>query len=114
MLKKIILFTSCVALVSNLVAGLLLSAYHPFNLIATSVAIILTAALLYAVAVLSLKDAFRISLTFLYSFIGIVIFLLLLFAKPQLQDNWCIIASTLLVLMECAIVFVVAKVSQHH
>ena len=112
MLKKIVLFSSLIALVANLVAGLLLSAYHPFNLTATSVAIIATAALLYAVAIRPLKDAFRLSLTFLFTFIGITIFFLSLFAKPRVQDNWCVIASILLLLSECVILFVVEKVSK--
>lgn len=107
MLKKIVLFSLLIAFVANLVAWVLLSGYHLFNLTATSIAIVATAALLYAVAVLPLKNAFRLSLTFLFTLIGIAIFFLLLFAKPQVQDNWCIMIPIAFFAVELGILSVV-------
>lgn len=103
-MKKIIIFTTLALIASNGLAGLIISRYQPFNAIATSIALLLTGILMYTVARIPLKDAFRVSLVFIISFIGLVLYLLMLFAKPQLQDNWCIIVGAVVVVME--IVFI--------
>lgn len=111
-MKKTILFSTIAVLVVNIFAGLLLSSYHTFNWAATSIVVLLTAALMYITESITMKDAFRVSLPFTFAFLGVVMFLLMLFSKHQLQDNWCVIVSLVILLVEVVILYVTHKVSQ--
>ena len=89
-----------------------MSSYHAFNCVATSIVTVLTAALIYITECITIKDAFRVSLPFTFSTLGVVMFLLMLFSKHQLQDNWCVIISLIILLVEVVILYVTHKVSQ--
>lgn len=111
-MKKTILFATLAVLVVNILAGLLLSSYHTFNWVSTSVVVLITAALMYITESVTMKDAFRVSLPFTFVFLGVVMFLLMLFSKHQLQDNWCVIVSLVILLIEAVILYGTHKVSQ--
>ena len=110
-MKKTILFAAIAVLIVNTLAGLLLSSYHTFNMLATSVVVVLTAALMYITESISMKAAFRVSLPFSFAFLGLVMFLLMLFSKHQLQDNWCVAVSLVLLLIEALTLFITHRVS---
>lgn len=109
-MKKTILFVTIAALVVNIVAGLLLSSYHTFNVLATSMVIAFTATLMYITECITMKDAFRVSLPFVFAFLGLMMFLLMLFSKSQLQDNWCVIVSLVLLLFEILVLYVTHRI----
>ncbi|MBO4586219.1 MAG: hypothetical protein J5677_00165 [Bacteroidales bacterium] len=111
-MKKTILFATLAVLVVNILAGLLLSSYHTFNMLATSLVIVLTTTLMYITEYITMKDAFRVSLPFVFAFLGLVMFLLMLFSKPQLQDNWCVIVSLVLLSFEVLVLYVTHRVSK--
>lgn len=113
-MKKVIVFITLVLAAANVLAGVLITEYHLFNAIATSMALLLTGGLLYVVTQSSLRDAFKVSYTFLFIFIGLVIYLLMLVSKPQMQDNWCIITSVLLIVFEAVILYIAIWVSKRH
>ncbi|MBP3741257.1 MAG: hypothetical protein J6I41_09085 [Bacteroidales bacterium] len=110
-MKKTILFATLAVLVVNILAGLLLSSYHTFNMLATSLVIVLTTTLMYITEYITMKDAFRVSLPFVFAFLGLVMFLLMLFSKHQLQDNWCVAVSLVLLLIEALTLFITHRVS---
>lgn len=111
-MKKTILFATLAVLAVNILAGLLLSGYHTFNVLATSLVIALTTTLMYITECITMKDAFRVSLPFAFAFLGLVIFLLMLFSKPQLQDNWHVIISLIIFLVEVIVVNVTHRISR--
>ena len=112
-MKKTILFSTIAVLVVNILAGLLLSSYHTFNWVATSVVVLFTAILMYITESITMKDAFRVSLPFTFAFLGVMMFLLMLFSKNKLQDNWCVIVSLVILLVEVVGLFVMHRVSKH-
>lgn len=112
-MRKIILFVTLAVLVVNILAGLLLSNYHTFNILATSLVVALTTLFMYITEYITMKDAFRVSLPFLFAFLGVVMFLLMLFSKPQLQDNWRVIVSLVILLVETVVLYITHKVSKH-
>lgn len=112
-MKKTILFATIAVLVVNILAGLLLSSYHTFNWTATSIVVLLTAMLMYITESITMKDAFRVSLPFVFAFFGVVMFLLMLFSKPQLQDNWRVILSFVILLAETVVLYITHKVSKN-
>lgn len=111
-MKKTILFAAIAVLIVNIAAGLLLSSYHTFNMLTTSVVVILTAALMYITEIIAMKDAFRASLPFVFAAMGIVMFLLMLFSKHQIQDNWCVIVSLIILLIEAVMLYITHRVSK--
>lgn len=111
-MKKTILFATIAVLLVNILAGLLLSRYHTFNWTATSIVVLLTAALMCVTESITMKDAFRVSLPFMFAFLGLVMFLLMLFSKPQLQDNWCVIVSLIFILIEAIVTYVIYRISK--
>ena len=111
-MKKTILFATLAMLVVNILAGLLLSSYHTFNMLATSVVILFTTALMYITESITMKDAFRVSLPLVFAILGLVMFLLMLFSKPQLQDNWRVIVSLVIILIEAMVLYITYRVSK--
>ena len=111
-MKKTILFATLAVLVVNILAGLLLSSYHTFNMLATSLVIVLTTTLMYITEYITMKDAFRVSLPFVFAFLGLVMFLLMLFSKHQLQDNWCVAVSLVLLLIEALVLYITYRISK--
>lgn len=98
-MRKLLLTSGCIVLTANLLVGLLLSAYNAMNMWINSGIIIVTMILLLVIASSNLRDGFKISLSVLFSVIGFVAFVLCLFAKPQIKDNWVI---TVLIILLCA------------
>ena len=93
-------------LLVNFVAGLLLSAYEPFNVCFTSIVIVITAVLIGLLRAVKLKDAFVISLGFLFSFCGLVQFILGCVSPPQVEDNGCLIASVVILAFEIIVLLI--------
>lgn len=100
--KILIIISTCLLLV-NVLAGLIISAYEPFNVCFSSFAIVVTTILLCLLNTVQLKDAFRISLAFLFSFCGLVEFILGCVCHPSFTDNGCLIVALLMVVGEVAI-----------
>ena len=89
-MKKAILFATLAVLAVNILAGVLLSGYHTFNVLATSLVIALTTTLMYITEYITMKDVFRVSLPFVFAFLGLVMFcfgLYLIFAKNEKVKN---------------------------
>ena len=111
-MKNTILFSAIAVLIVNITAGLLLSSYHTFNMLATSVVVLFTAALMYISESITMKDAFRVSLPFIFATLGIVMFLLMLFSMHHIRDNWCVIVSLVILLIETVILYVIHRVGK--
>ena len=99
------IFTAMLLLV-NFLAGLLLSAYEPFNVCFTSIVIVITAVLIGLLRVVKLKDAFAISLSFLFAFLGMVQFVLGCVSPARMEDNGCVIASAVILAFEVIVLLI--------
>ncbi len=112
-MKKTIIFSTTALIAVNLLAGLILSRYHLFNVTATSVVILLTGALCFIAASTPLKDAYRVAHYYLFSLLGIVMFLLMLFSPHHLKDNWCMVVSIIMVAFECIALYITYRTSNY-
>lgn len=111
-MNKLVIVVSACLLVVNVLAGLIISAYEPFNVCFSSAAIVVTAILLCLLNTVQLKDAFRISLAFLFSFCGLVEFILGCSCSPSFADNGCLITALLMVVGEVAILLICCLISK--
>ena len=111
-MNRIVIIISVCLLVVNVLAGLIISVYEPFNVCFSSSAIVVTAVLLCLLNTVRLKDAFRISLAFLFSFCGLVEIILGCSCYPSFTDNGCLIAALLMVVGEIAVLLICSLTSK--
>lgn len=90
-MKRIILLSTGVLLIANLLLGAILSAYGVFNMLISSAVIAATGLLLYYTCIANLKDGYKVSLMLLFSVGGLIEFVLSLVAPNRLTDNWWLI-----------------------
>lgn len=112
-MKKGLLIFGLIFLISNILIGLIVSSYETFNVCLTSVVIIATTLLLEWLSSSNLKDAFKISLTVLFSFLGLVEFVLGLIAPAQFENNWYLVVIIVLIIIESLFVISSSLASKH-
>lgn len=111
-MKKIIILSSIVLLMANLLFGLTMSAYGNYNVIMSSLVIVGTGILLHLVHTIKLKDGFKVSLTILFAIAGCIEFCLSLIAPNRFVDNWWLIIIILLMTLEAVMLIVTSTVSK--
>ena len=112
-MKKGLLIFGIILLISNILIGLIVSSYETFNVCLTSVVIIATTLLLGWLSSSNLKDAFKISLTVLFSFLGLVEFVLGFVAPSQFENNWYLVVIIVLMIIESLFVISSSMASKH-
>lgn len=112
-MKKGLLIFGIILLISNILIGLIVSSYETFNVCLTSVVIIATTLLLGWLSSSNLKDAFKISLTVLFSFLGLVEFVLGHIAPSQFENNWYLVVIIVLIIIESLFVISSSLASKH-
>lgn len=105
-MKRIIFIATALLLALNIVAGLILSGYKPFNVIFSSIAIFITGALLYSLQLIHLKDAYAISLSCLFVVLGLIEYVLGAVSPDYFQDNWIVLILSILIGLEVLITVV--------
>ncbi len=95
-MKNVILSIGIVFLVVNGLLGLLLSGYGNFNLVFTSIVIVVTTLLLYLLCAVRIKDGYVVGLSFFYAVLGLVEYVLGLVSPQVVHDNASIVISTIL------------------
>lgn len=105
-MKKLLLIIGSLTLVLNVLLGLLLSRYDYFNMGVNCGVIVLNTALLLSLYWLNMRDAFRISFSFLFSFLAIVEIILGCLMPEKLQDNGYLIATIVLLFIEITLMVI--------
>ncbi len=109
-MKKVLLYIGILALVLNIVVGLLLSTYPLFNIVLNSMVIVITTLLIWLSS--GNRNAFSISLTFLYLFIGILQLVLGVLSPASVMDNWMIVTIIALFVLECMLLIITKTISR--
>ena len=112
-MKSTILSVGAVLIAVNLLFGLLLSAYDPFNMWFNTTIIVITVVLLLLVQTLQFKDALKVSLTILLPISCLIKLLLGSFAPEHFEDNWCVIICGLITIIEILMIIIVNKISKN-
>lgn len=111
-MKKTILNIGILILVLNVAIGLLLSAYPLFNMVLNSIVIVITTVLIWLLSSYNQRTAFAVSLTFLYSFLGIIQLVLGILSPARITDNWMMVTIIALIALECALLIVTKSISK--
>ncbi len=108
-MKKTILILGVLTLTVNVLLGLLLSKYDYFNMGVNCGVIALNSALLFCLWQFNLRDAFRISFSFLFSVLSIAELVLGCLMTQKLEDNGYLIAIIAILFVEIAL-FVITNI----
>lgn len=111
-LKNTTLISGLVLLVANILFGLILSIYPMFNMWINCGVIVAVTLLIYALSHIVMKDAFKISLSFLFSTLGFVIFIIGLLMPQRFEDNLHLLAIILIVAFMAIVLAVTNIVSK--
>lgn len=111
MVKHIILWSSVVLFVANLLCYAVLSGYGGYNAALSSGVIVITGILLYLTDTICLKDGFKASLLPLFAVGGIIKFALSLLAPNRFEDNWWLLVVIGMMAMEAVLLIVMNTVS---
>ena len=112
-MKKGLYVFGAILFVAKVLIGLIATSYETFNWVLSSVVIIATIVLLSWLSSSSLKDAFKISLSFLFSFLGLVEYILAIVAPSQFADNWYLIVIIGLIVIESLFIIASNKASEY-
>lgn len=113
-MKNLTLVIGGIIMLLNVVVGMIISAYKPFNIGLNSAVIIVNTLMLYSLGVIQIKDGFKISLSFLFLIAAAIEFILALFVPETFENN---LALTILILLFAgqiilyAIAYFVSKIS---
>lgn len=97
-------------LLLNIVCGVIFPQYNVWNVVMTSV-VIISNAVLILVALSILNDAFKISISFIFSFFCIVESILSVLSPQQVELNFYILGICLLLIFQL-ILLICAKFTQ--
>ena len=111
-MKKTILLLGAILLLSNIIIGIILSCIETFNVVACSIVIIQTVAILYLTNVIVLKDGYKVSFLFLFTIIGTLCYFMSLFAPAKLENNWWLIAVVIFIVFEAVLLVIANKLSK--
>ncbi len=111
-MKQTTVIITIILLAINLLFGLLLSAFKPFNVGFTSIVIFLTGTLVYLLQVIKLKDAFAISLSFIFTIMGIIQYVLGLISPQHMEDNGYVIATIAMLAFEVIFLLICSLISK--
>lgn len=111
-MKNIILIIGSALLVMNMLLGLVISAYSPFNMWLNCVVVIINTILVYLVSIVKLKEAFRISMFLLFQILGFVEFLCVFFVAPKWDDNPLIILVLIMLFVQTLLLVMTNYVSK--
>lgn len=112
MKKSVTIIIAIILLIVNYLAGVILTGYDMQNVQYGSLAIVITAVLVLLTSYPGLKTGFRVSLPFVFIFIGIILFFLGVFADLRLENNVAALIAIILVALELAILGVSYVVSK--
>ncbi len=110
-MKKIIILSSMVMLIANLLCGAILSFYSGCNVALSSAVIVVTGILLYLTDTINLKDGYKVSLMLLFTIAGALEFILSLIAPNRITDNWWLILVIALMTVEVIMLIIANSVS---
>lgn len=111
-MKNLILIIGGIILLFNILLNFIISAYHPFNVFLGCFSIIITSLLLYFLQRIQLRDGFYISLSCLFTLMGLITFFLSIISPERIENNWSLIGIILILTIEIIIMLMTNFISK--
>ncbi len=112
-MKKLIIISGASFALLNLLFFLIMSSYVSYTFYASEICLIISIALIYFLSTSNIDNAFKISLLFIFSFLAVGKFVLALFFKLPLADNYIFLALLLIMTLEILLFIGLKYFSKH-
>ena len=112
-MKKLIIVSGIFFIVLNTVAFLIFSKYALFNNILVSFSIFTAFSMMYILSNKKNADAYRIAMTFVYIFLGLVKIIISLYSNPTFADNFSIIWILGIIFLELILLFSIEYMNKY-
>ena len=112
-MKKLLLVGGLSLIFLNIITGLIFSGYDTFNNILVNVSILSSISVTYFLYSKTNADAFRIVLTFGYSFSGLIKIALSFFSKNTFENNLLVLALIVIIIFELLTLLLLQYMSKH-
>ena len=99
-MKKLIIISGASFALLNLLFFIIMGSYGSYKFYASEICLIISTAWIYFVSTSTIDNAFKISLLFLFSILAIIKFVIALFFKLPLADNYIFLALLLIMTLE--------------
>jgi len=107
-MSKITIYIGSLLIVVNTIIGLLISNYLPFNWLSVDVILIINIVILSKLSTEKISNGYKISLSFVYPFLGFVSIVLAFLSPAKFKDNYYLIGFVFIILIEVSL-FLIAK-----
>lgn len=111
-MKSIILSIGGILFVANLLFGLLLSVYAPFNMWYNTIVITISTVMILLVQTITIKEAYKVSLSISLPISCFIKLILGCLSPERIEDNWCIIICLLVTIVEVLLIIIVSRTSK--
>ena len=112
-MNKTIVYIGLSFLIINILLWLMLSRYLSFNMMVNSAVIVINSVLIWLLWKTKQKTAFALSLTFLFSIIGVIQLVLGGLAPESFQDNMKLLAILVLLIIEIIFFVIINTISKN-
>ena len=100
-------------LLLNSMVGLILSSYDIFNWVVNDIVIVFNTVLLFYLSISKVKDGFKFGISFLIVLFSIAQFVLGLFLDNSLNDNWLLIFTLVISVIDIGLLLIVRSLSKY-
>jgi hypothetical protein len=99
-MSKLTLIVGSLLLFVNTLFGLIISSYMPFNWVAVDVVFFLNILLLYKISTSQMNNGFKVSMSFIFPFLGIISTILAVLSPNKFKDNYCLVGYVFILFIE--------------
>jgi hypothetical protein len=102
-MSKITIYIGSLLIAVNTIIGLLISNYSPFNWLSVDAILIINTILLSRLSSEKMSDGYKISLSFIYPFLGLVSIVLAVLSPDKFKDNFYLVGFIFILLIEISL-----------
>lgn len=107
-MSKLILIFGSLLIVLNTILGMFISSYSPLNWISVDAVLLINTLLLYKTSISQINSGFKVSLSFVFPFLGIISIVLATLSPEKWKDNYYLIGFVLILFVEISF-YLIAK-----
>lgn len=109
-MSKLILIFGSLLLLVNTLFGLIISSYLPLNWVAVDVVFLINMFLLYKISSSQMNNGFKVSLSFIFPFLGIISTILAVLSTNKFKDNYCLVGYVFILFIEVALYLITLNI----
>jgi len=112
-MKKLTVISGIFLIVLNTIGYLIFTKFELFNYILVNFSILSTFSMIYILSNKKNANVYRIALSFVYSFLGLVKVFISFFSKPTVADNFLVMWILGIMFIEIILLFLVGYMNKH-